>query len=60
MPDQKLKEALTFIADSLAELTNSLPKVARKSFADTAGRHMQTIVVATQAPPDGKQVKNTQ
>lgn len=48
MADPALKQALQFIADSIAEFTNTLPPVARRPFADQAGKHIEMIVKATQ------------
>jgi len=47
-----LKESFTFVAETFAEFTNSLPRVARKPFADVAANHMQKIILATQQPPE--------
>ena len=47
----QLQEAVEFIANSISSYTNTLDMVVRKPYAEHAGRHMQTIMLATQEEP---------
>jgi hypothetical protein len=48
---KELQESIEFIANTISAYTNSLDMVARKPFADHAGRNMQTLILATQEEP---------
>jgi hypothetical protein len=48
---KELKESIEFIANTISAYTNNLDMVARKPFADHAGKHMQTLILATQEEP---------
>jgi hypothetical protein len=55
---KELQESIEFIANSISSYTNSLDAVVRKPYAEHAGRHMQTLIMATQEePPKEKEKK---
>jgi hypothetical protein len=53
----QLKEAIEFIANTISSYTNTLDQVVRHPFAEHAGKHMQTLILATQEEPKVKEKK---
>jgi hypothetical protein len=54
---QELRESVEFVANTISAYTNGLDMVARKPFAECAGNHMKTIMLATQQEPEVKKEK---